>query len=201
MRGIIVKWNDEKGYGFIQIEGSKKEIFCHISDFSQRSPRPEINEAVAFELASNEKGKVAAKRIRYLNREVRDFERHHNYRPAAKKKSFSLSETSSSVIGWFSSVLARLVGLILLGLIGYQIYQFAAAKLASKQVNLPINFKDPFAIKTKKSNSGKYRCDGRQYCSQMTSCEEAEWFLQNCSDTKMDGDGDGIPCEDRCGGW
>ncbi len=99
MRGIIVKWNDEKGYGFIQIEGSKKEIFCHISDFSQRSPRPEINEAVAFELASNEKGKVAAKRIRYLNREVRDFERHHNYRPAAKKKSFSLSETSSSVIG------------------------------------------------------------------------------------------------------
>ena len=114
MRGVIVKWNDEKGYGFIQIEGSKKEVFCHISDFSQRSPRPEINEAVAFELASNEKGKVAAKRIRYLNREVRDFELHHNYRPAAKKKSFSLSETSSSVIGWFSSVLVRLEGLILL---------------------------------------------------------------------------------------
>ncbi|MBF1302006.1 MAG: cold shock domain-containing protein, partial [Neisseria sp.] len=41
MKGIIVKWDDEKGYGFIRIDGSKQEIFCHISDFSQRSPRPE----------------------------------------------------------------------------------------------------------------------------------------------------------------
>lgn len=55
--------------------------------------------------------------------------------------------------------------------------------------------------KLKKNDSNKYRCDGRQYCSQMVSCEEAKWFLQNCSDTKMDGDGDGIPCEDKCGGW
>ena len=40
-----------------------------------------------------------------------------------------------------------------------------------------------------------YRCDGRVYCSQMHSCEEATWFLQHCSGMKMDGDGDGIPCE------
>ncbi len=40
-----------------------------------------------------------------------------------------------------------------------------------------------------------YRCDGRTYCSQMNSCEEATWFLKNCPGTKMDGDNDGIPCE------
>jgi len=40
-----------------------------------------------------------------------------------------------------------------------------------------------------------YECDGRQYCSQMTSCEEATFFLENCPDTKMDGDNDGVPCE------
>jgi endonuclease YncB( thermonuclease family) len=39
------------------------------------------------------------------------------------------------------------------------------------------------------------RCDGRRYCSQMTSCEEATWFLRHCPDTEMDGDGDGVPCE------
>jgi len=44
------------------------------------------------------------------------------------------------------------------------------------------------------------QCDGRQHCSQMRSCEEATWFLQNCPNTKMDGEGDGIPCEDQwCG--
>lgn len=40
-----------------------------------------------------------------------------------------------------------------------------------------------------------YHCDGRTYCSQMTSCEEATWFLKNCPGTKMDGNNDGIPCE------
>ena len=40
-----------------------------------------------------------------------------------------------------------------------------------------------------------YRCDGRQYCSQMTSCDEAKYFLANCPTVQMDGDGDGIPCE------
>jgi hypothetical protein len=43
--------------------------------------------------------------------------------------------------------------------------------------------------------SRSFSCDGRQHCSQMTSCEEATYFIQYCPDTKMDGDGDGIPCE------
>jgi len=45
----------------------------------------------------------------------------------------------------------------------------------------------------------KFKCDGRQYCSQMTSCEEAIFFIKNCPNTKMDGDNDGKPCERRCG--
>ena len=50
------------------------------------------------------------------------------------------------------------------------------------------------------SNSSQFRCDGRTHCSQMKSCEEARFFLEKCPGTKMDGDGDGIPCEDQwCG--
>ncbi|UHQ56495.1 excalibur calcium-binding domain-containing protein [Microbulbifer sp. YPW16] len=41
----------------------------------------------------------------------------------------------------------------------------------------------------------KFKCDGRQHCSQMTSREEAVFFIRNCPNTKMDGDNDGIPCE------
>jgi len=40
-----------------------------------------------------------------------------------------------------------------------------------------------------------FRCDGRQHCSQMTSREEAEFFVRNCPDTMMDGDHDLNPCE------
>jgi hypothetical protein len=40
-----------------------------------------------------------------------------------------------------------------------------------------------------------FSCDGRQHCSQMNSRAEAEFFIRNCPNTKMDGDNDGIPCE------
>ncbi|WP_267957774.1 excalibur calcium-binding domain-containing protein [Pectobacterium versatile] len=38
-------------------------------------------------------------------------------------------------------------------------------------------------------------CDGRRYCTQMRSKEEAIFFIQNCPNTKMDGDNDGDPSE------
>lgn len=43
----------------------------------------------------------------------------------------------------------------------------------------------------------RFRCDGRQHCSQMRSCDEAKYFLARCPDVKMDGDQDGIPCEEQ----
>ncbi|WP_115952562.1 excalibur calcium-binding domain-containing protein [Cupriavidus plantarum] len=39
------------------------------------------------------------------------------------------------------------------------------------------------------------RCEGKTMCHQMQSCEEATFYLRNCPGTKIDGDGDGIPCE------
>jgi endonuclease YncB( thermonuclease family) len=42
-----------------------------------------------------------------------------------------------------------------------------------------------------------YRCDGRIYCSQMRSCAEATFFLKNCPGVKMDGNRDGVPCEQQ----
>lgn len=45
-----------------------------------------------------------------------------------------------------------------------------------------------------------FRCDGRTYCSQMRSCAEATFFLNNCPGVKMDGDANGVPCERQwCG--
>ena len=58
----------------------------------------------------------------------------------------------------------------------------------------------PVAYEEKKSEKvdvyvEQYECDGREHCSQMGSYEEAKFFLDNCPNTKMDGDYDGIPCE------
>ena len=40
-----------------------------------------------------------------------------------------------------------------------------------------------------------YTCSGKKYCSQMSSCEEATFYMNSCGVSTMDGDGDGVPCE------
>lgn len=48
---------------------------------------------------------------------------------------------------------------------------------------------------SKPAKNNKFSCDGRDHCSQMTSCEEATFFLENCLNQHTDGNNDGIPCE------
>ncbi|EPJ44694.1 MAG: hypothetical protein OFPII_33080 [Osedax symbiont Rs1] len=62
-------------------------------------------------------------------------------------------------------------------------------------INSSAAAKSPATLGYQKAASAKYSCDGRQYCSQMNSCSEAKFFLQNCPNPKMDGDSDGVPCE------
>lgn len=47
------------------------------------------------------------------------------------------------------------------------------------------------------SQPDQFSCDGRTRCAQMTSCEEATYFIQHCPNTTMDGDHDGVPCEQQ----
>ncbi len=47
------------------------------------------------------------------------------------------------------------------------------------------------------ASASSFTCDGRKHCSQMTSCAEATYFVQHCPNTKMDGNNDGIPCEQQ----
>lgn len=44
-----------------------------------------------------------------------------------------------------------------------------------------------------------FSCDGRHLCRQMRSCAEARYFLEVCGVSRLDGDGDGVPCEALCG--
>ncbi len=43
-----------------------------------------------------------------------------------------------------------------------------------------------------------FSCMGKTQCGQMTSCAEAKYYLLNCGLYRLDGDGDGVPCESLC---
>jgi hypothetical protein len=75
--------------------------------------------------------------------------------------------------------------LVSAGWYGYSQYQ--------RRTHIPFEVTKPTTMPT--VPEGRFKCDGRIYCSQMTSCAEATYFLQNCPGTKMDGNNDGTPCE------
>ena len=49
-----------------------------------------------------------------------------------------------------------------------------------------------------KENNPEFECGTKRYCKEMSSCEEAKYYLENCGLSRLDGDGDGVPCEALC---
>jgi endonuclease YncB( thermonuclease family) len=43
-----------------------------------------------------------------------------------------------------------------------------------------------------------FQCGSKSYCREMVSCDEARFYLKTCGLTRLDGDGDGVPCEAIC---
>ena len=43
-----------------------------------------------------------------------------------------------------------------------------------------------------------FTCGAKRYCRDMESCEEARFYLERCGVSRLDGDGDGVPCEALC---
>jgi endonuclease YncB( thermonuclease family) len=46
---------------------------------------------------------------------------------------------------------------------------------------------------------GDFACGARKTCGEMRSCAEARFHHAECSLARLDGDGDGVPCEALCG--
>ena len=42
------------------------------------------------------------------------------------------------------------------------------------------------------------QCGSKRYCREMTSCEEAKFYLNQCGRSSLDGNQDGVPCNSLC---
>ncbi len=62
MRGIVVKYNQQKGYGFIRVEDKMEDIFVHHSAIIN-APHLEVGQAVEFEIKTTAKG-LSAKNLK-----------------------------------------------------------------------------------------------------------------------------------------
>ncbi|MDK2627103.1 cold shock domain-containing protein [Vibrio vulnificus] len=155
MKGEIVRWVDERGFGFINSNELDGDIFVHVSKFKKGYRRPRIGDQVEFQLAS--------------------------VQPKLSAESAQLVGVKPQKSNPFSVVLSA----VIVGLIGAAFYLFyIGPKLNPAYENMG------------------FSCQGKTYCSEMASCDEAKFYLSNCPNVKIDGDNDGTPCESQlCGSW
>jgi cold shock CspA family protein len=192
--GILIKWNDERGFGFIRPLSSAEEVFVHVSSFDRNGARPQLNDKLSFEIEAGSNGKKKAVRVMRLMSGRVPESRVAPPRVAAPRP--------VRRGGWSLWLVVPL--LVLFGVLGYrQVMRQGMNQpppFSVQSVPAPAGLPQPLQAVSPVLPATTFRCDGRQYCSQMTSCDEARFFLRHCPDVKMDGDGDGIPCEDQfCG--
>ncbi|MBE8168690.1 MAG: DUF1294 domain-containing protein [Shewanella sp.] len=60
IKGTLVRWNEDKAYGFVQTNNGEKDIFIHKRAFINTQRMPKMNELISFELARDKQGRVCA---------------------------------------------------------------------------------------------------------------------------------------------
>jgi len=136
-QGHIKKWQDDKGFGFIETEAGES-VFFHVSEFKAQR-RPDVGEQVVFTVGQDNQGRKQAKQVQELgfvqkqmvqkNKKIRqrNKKRSHqaDFEAGQKKRSFLgvgfysvlillafMEDLSWLVVGWY----------VVLGLITYMMY-------------------------------------------------------------------------------
>lgn len=210
--GTLCRWNAERGFGFIKPDSGGSDVFVHISAFPRNAENPVIGDSLTYDIEMRD-GKPQAIDIQTARISHSKINR--------KRKDTRDNKSNSGVIIF---VLLLFVLCIIVYSKFYKnshnadVETESAAQPATDQrtdaeirqsirdsLNQSGNSRPQRISASKSPKTSGFTCDGRTHCSQMTSCAEATYFLQNCPGVKMDGgDGkgrpDGVPCESQlCG--
>jgi len=197
--GKIRHWNAEKRYGFITSDSGADNVFVHLSAFTSPIPPPRVGDQVSFLSSTDRQGRPRAEDV-LREGETRRIEiappvKPRRPSPRTNDTHWPRSPTPArernpdrrghSRAGRGGSLLLLAVG-IALGAYGYHKLRQPGEVVPDALIPLarPLQAPEP-----------EFQCDGRKFCKQMTSCDEAYFFLRSCPGNDMDGDGDGVPCE------
>jgi len=189
--GKLKKWNAERGFGFVVADHGEQELFVHVSAFPRGGRPPVVGEPLTFEMELDKEGRKRAVRVRRPGAPKPRVSRHQQHEQVRHQTRRKPQRTESNSFGTRFLALLLVAGL---GWYGYTQYTERTEALRAAPQSV---MSSPAQTNAPEIRSPEFQCDGRKHCSQMSSCSEAKLFLNNCPGMEMDGDGDGIPCEQQ----
>lgn len=191
-KGLLKAWNDEKGFGFIKSDTLAHDTFIHISALKHMSRKPKVGDTLYFEVATQPDGKTKAINCRIEGvAAIKVTPKKSNHHRVAKSN-------------FTDSFLGKVASISIIAVLGFVAVNKYTHYKSNEQFNnhTPVitnadlaTFDEQYPKSVIPKSTQNFTCDGRQHCSQMTSRAETVFFINNCPNTKMDGDGDGDPCE------
>jgi len=179
-KGKMTVWKDDKGFGFIEPENGTQNVFIHVSALKKMPRRPVAGDIILYQISADKQGKLKAVDavIEGLKPVIIRRERTSGYK--------------RSEISFKNSVIILMLSILIIFFIVKIIVENTETKTGFNNTNVPQN------ITKSETVSSSYECQGKTRCHEMTSCDEAMFYLRNCPGVMIDGDGDGIPCEQLC---
>jgi endonuclease YncB( thermonuclease family) len=77
-------------------------------------------------------------------------------------------------------------------------WDFRHGKKQSNKADKKVDKVDTGESEITTSSPISSQCGPKTKCKEMTSCEEAKFYLEQCGIKRLDGNGDGVPCEKLC---
>ncbi|MGL4221681.1 MAG: cold shock domain-containing protein, partial [Shewanella sp.] len=166
-RGVLVRWNDEKGFGFIQPEQSgARDVFIHISALKMMARKPKVGDSILYHAEVQHDGKIKAVMASIEGVAVlaaSPVSKGPTRTPQANRATTHSRKGQNS--------LNRLISILLLiALAGFGYGQYQQRQETAIDVN-----QDPVEVlQQQNSLEVQFQCEtGKTHCSHMRSCAEA----------------------------
>lgn len=188
-QGKVVSWNDVRGFGFVVQNGQAEKLFLHARAFAHPSRRPNFGDVLTWTAVKDERGRAQACDVEFAD--------------AAARRVSKLDRHARGSRSWISTLLTAI---LFFAIVAVTVNRYWTSERGSTDRAIgtyelsPKRTPTPSAVESSTVTEESFRCEaGKQHCSQMHSCAEATFYVTHCPDTRMDGDHDGRPCEERCG--
>jgi uncharacterized membrane protein YsdA (DUF1294 family)/cold shock CspA family protein len=136
--GRLEKWDDAKGFGFIQPASGGPRVFVHISAFRDRSRRPKVGDQLSFEVARDLQNRLSAGTVHYGSGPARRPDSERSAWPAALVAILTIGAiTVAAVYGYLPLFLPAVYVVVSLGV--FLAYAFDKSAAMNRRQRMPEN--------------------------------------------------------------